>query len=254
MSMQLANFRDLGGIAAKDGRAVLPKRLLRSGEVVGLSAEDKATLTDVYHLRNIIDFRSAAETAEKPDDTLPGVKYIPIDVLRDAAGSAPDEKHLLTMLDSPAAVDAFMEKVYQLLITEKTALAGYRQMLDILLAQREGATLWHCYAGKDRAGVAAAIILHILGVPEGAIMDDYLETNRLRAPINAAVLEQVKKKADLSDAQVQAIGIALNVQAEYLKTSYETAKQAYGSFDRYISEGLGVDAGQKEKLRGMYLG
>lgn len=253
MSMQLANFRDLGGISTEDGRQVLPKRLLRSGEVVGLREEDKAALTDTYHLRNIIDFRSAAERAEKPDDTLPGVHYYAIDVLKDAASQAPDEKHLLTMLDSPAAVDRFMEKVYQLLITEQTALAGYRQMLDILLAQDKGATLWHCYAGKDRAGLGAAIILSILGVSFDGIMADYLETNKLRAPINAAVLEKVKQKAALSDAQIAAIGIALNVQPAYLQTSYDTAKQQYGSFENYIIKGLGVSADMKQALRRLYL-
>lgn len=85
-------------------------------------------------------------------------------------------------------------------------------------------------------------------------MEDYLATNTLRAPINAAVLEQVKQKATLSDAQVEAIGVALNVQPQYLQTSYDTAKQHYGSFDAYITQGLGVDEAMKRELRERYLG
>ena len=250
---KLANFRDLGGIAAADGRTVLPKRLLRSGEVVALADEDKKTLVDVYHLRNIIDFRSASERTQKPDDTLQGVAYYPIDVLEDVASQAPDEKHLLTMLDSPEAVDRFMKQVYAFLITEKSACAGYRQMLDILLQQKEGATLWHCYAGKDRAGLGAAIILTVLGASGEDVMADYLKTNELRASINKAVLEQAKQKGTLGDAQLAAIGIALNVQPEYLETSYHTATQKYGSFKNYLTEGLGVDADMQSNLRNMYL-
>lgn len=251
--LQLANFRDLGNIAAADGRTVMPKRLLRSGEVVALTDSDKEHLLDTYQLRNIIDFRSESERIQKPDDTLPNVAYYPIDVLKDASSQAPDEKHLLTMLDSPAAVDRFMNHVYELLITEESARMGYRQMLDILLAQKTGATLWHCFAGKDRAGLAAAIVLTILGVSDADIMTDYLRTNILRAPINKALLEKAKQKGTLDVEQLNAIEIALNVQPEYLQTAYAAAKKKYGSFKAYVAEGLGVDVALEAELRAMYL-
>ncbi len=252
-TLKLANFRDLGGIAAAGGRAVSPGRLLRSGEVVALAQADKDILVDVYHLRNIIDLRSASERAQKPDDTIQGVAYYPIDVLKDMASKAPDEKHLLTMLDSPAAVDRFMKQVYALLITEESACAGYRHMLDILLRQNEGATLWHCYAGKDRAGLGAAIVLTLLGVSEEDVMADYLKTNELRASINRDILAKARQKATLSDAQLTAIGIALDVQPEYLETSYHTAAQKYGSFKGYLAQALGADAAMQSALQGMYL-
>lgn len=250
---KLANFRDLGGIAAAGGRTVLPGRLLRSGEVVALAQGDEGILVNEYHLRNIVDLRSEAERAKTPDDTLPGVAYYPIDVLKNAASQAPDRKHLLTMMDSPEAVDRFMKQVYVLLITEESARAGYRQLLDILLRQKEGATLWHCFAGKDRAGLAAAIVLTILGASREDVMADYLRTNTLRAAINQALLAQAKEKGSLSGAQLAAIRIALDVQAEYLETSYRTAEERYGSFEGYLTEGLGVDAAMQSELRGLYL-
>lgn len=250
---KLANFRDLGGIAAANGATVLPRRLLRSGEVVAVEEKDKEILVEAYHLRSIIDFRSAAEREKKPDDTIPGVSYYPIDVLKNVASQAPDEKHLLTMLDSPKTVDRFMKQVYALLITEESARAGYRQMLELLLQQEEGATLWHCYAGKDRAGLAAAIVLTALGVSREDVMTDYLATNTLRASINTALLKQAKEKGSLNDEQLAAIKIALDVQPEYLETSYRTAAERYGSFEGYLTEGLHLDTAMRSELQRRYL-
>jgi len=46
--------------------------------------------------------------------------------------------------------------------------------------------LFHCSAGKDRSGVAAALLLDVLGVSREAILRDYLLSNRVRGRIEAA--------------------------------------------------------------------
>ena len=46
-----------------------------------------------------------------------------------------------------------------------------------LLIDEPGGYLFHCTQGKDRTGIAAALILAALEVPEDVIRDDYLQTN-----------------------------------------------------------------------------
>src|SRR5206468_1406882 len=45
------------------------------------------------------------------------------------------------------------------------------------LAEREGPSLLHCFAGKDRTGIAAALLHTLLGVHADDVMADYLLTN-----------------------------------------------------------------------------
>jgi len=51
---------------------------------------------------------------------------------------------------------------------------------DVLtsLAEAEGGVLFHCFAGKDRTGLVAAMILSLAGVPAEHIAADYGETDR----------------------------------------------------------------------------
>ncbi|QPE04210.1 tyrosine-protein phosphatase [Microbacterium schleiferi] len=46
------------------------------------------------------------------------------------------------------------------------------------VAVSEGAVLVHCTAGKDRTGVAIALILEAVGVERAAIVDDYAASER----------------------------------------------------------------------------
>ena len=71
----LPNTRDLGALATKDGRHILPRRLLRSGNLYHMSLQDQDTLLNEYHLSTVVDFRTRMEVLEKPDTVLEGVEY-----------------------------------------------------------------------------------------------------------------------------------------------------------------------------------
>lgn len=58
----LPNTRDLGALATKDGRHILPRRLLRSGNLYHMSLQDQDTLLDEYHLSTVVDFRTRMES------------------------------------------------------------------------------------------------------------------------------------------------------------------------------------------------
>lgn len=249
---KLVNFRDLGGIPGAGGKTVAPRRLLRSGEPVNLPRRESDALAGAYHLANVIDLRSQRETQQHPDDAIPGAQYHHIDILRDAAGDAPDEENLQKVMQRPGAMDEFMLRVYRQMITDAAARAGFAQAVGLVLAQNRGATLFHCYAGKDRTGLLAAILLTLLGARREDIFEDYLKTNIQRKAANQKLLVNLGRQG-VPQPQLEMLKTGLEVKENYLAHAYAVAGKEYGSFAAYIEKGLGIAAVQKEALRAMYL-
>ena len=52
-----------------------------------------------------------------------------------------------------------------------------------LLTSREGSTLIHCAAGKDRTGVCVAVLLRLMGVDRAAVMTEFLLTAAAKKPL-----------------------------------------------------------------------
>lgn len=73
-----------------------------------------------------------------------------------------------------------------------TGAERYRTMLDedrsriaaimTALARAERAVLFHCYGGRDRTGMVAAMLLRLAGVPDAEIVLDYVATDERMAP------------------------------------------------------------------------
>ena len=118
----------------------------------------------------------------------------------------------------------------------------------------EKAVLWHCTAGKDRAGVGALIVEEILGVGRDDIIDDYLATNEyLRGDIEFMIefiKEQAGRSASLSD---RALGYLLSADRDYIEEYYRTINEKYGSFDGFVRAGLKLTSEDIQKLQSMYL-
>lgn len=245
------NFRDLGGKRGFGGKIVKSKKLLRSGQIVGLSSQEKAILLDEYKLKNIIDFRDESEVVRTPDDALVGTKYYHINVMKDTKLKAVNMDNVKDHLH-PSEMRQFMLDVYKEIILNETSHKAYRQFLLLLLEENDGSSLFHCFAGKDRTGIAAAIVLNILGISKEVIMKDYLLTNEQRKVANEQIINDLQKKGFSLEAQ-ESFMIALNVEKEYLQNAFDIASKEYGSFDNYIKEALGFSVDEQEHMRNLYL-
>lgn len=250
MSMKtVVNFRDLGGITTSKGKTVKANRILRSGELVDLANEDKIKLVDNYGLKSIVDFRSSKEIDERPDDSLECTDYYHIDIMKNVEKNASRSSFEDNDQYHP---DKMMNDVYKTIILDDTATQGYRSFIDVLLNQKEGSTIFHCFAGKDRTGLGAAIILTILGASKEDIVSDYLETNVLRKEANNKMLEE-KRNQGATEQELEYFNVFMSVKADYLETAFETANEKYGSFLDYIMNGIGVSKNEIETLQEMYL-
>jgi len=249
----LLNFRDLGGHKAACGRVVRPRRLLRAALPAGLSPQDITKLRE-YDLKYIVDFRTAEEVVASPTDTIDGVAYTHIDIMGDNDAQAANPYYWMELFlkDPPAVVTEFTE-TYRQFATSSHSIAGYAAFLRGCATAAEGATLFHCTAGKDRTGFGAAIILKILGISDDDIFADYLKSQDYIAAVNDYYVNKAKQRG-LSDVQLEQLGKTFGImQTSYLQAAFEALETSFGGFAQYVNEGLGITDEEIATLQDIYL-
>lgn len=250
----LPNTRDLGAIATEDGRHILPRRLLRSGELYHVSANDKHILASEYDLRTVIDLRSEQERKQKPDMILAGVEYYHVPILDEDVSGLCTKEDILHLLDNiPADAEDHVRKQYERICEDQFALKQYARFIDILLRQESGAVLWHCGNGKDRTGIGTAFLLSILGVPEEAVYEDFLRTNRYLAQELCMMQRLVQTWPEADDTMMSKLKVLYQVKEEYLSAAFLTIKKKYGSMDDFFRNVFYLKPKMIEELQKKYL-
>lgn len=250
----LPNTRDLGAIATEDGRHILPRRLLRSGELYHVSANDKHILASEYNLRTVIDLRSGQERKRKPDMILAGVECYHVPILDEDVSGFCTKEDILNFLDKvPADAEDHVKKQYEKICEDQFALKQYARFIDILLRQESGAVLWHCGIGKDRTGIGTAFLLYILGVSEDVICEDFLRTNRYLAQEFLTMQRLAQTWPEADDKFMTKLKVLYQVKEEYLRVVFQTIKKKYGSMDDFFRNVFYLKPKMIEELQKKYL-
>lgn len=245
---QVFNFRDLGGHTTRDGRRVARGRLLRSGHLGRASDADVAILAR-YGLRRVFDFRTASDIELEGADRLPaGATNIQLPMPDPAKGA--DIRRLMT--DHPpeklpeifggGRAEAMMRESAAGLVRERRE--PYAQFLRELARADACPALFHCSAGKDRAGWAGSVVLLSLGVPEEQVVEQYLLSNRAAEEIIAR-----NRHPSASGWSNELFAPLIGVRAEYIESSFAAVRDDWGSFDRYLHEGLGITEAERAGIR-----
>ena len=133
-----------------------------------------------------------------------------------------------------------MQETYRGFVHENAP--RFAEFFRILLA-KDAPLVFHCTAGKDRTGFAAALILLALGVPREVVMRDYLLTNELyRRPAFAE-----------GHAAEEVLAVLWRVQREFLDAALLKVDEDYGGVETYLVDVLGLDAAAQQELSGRYL-
>jgi protein-tyrosine phosphatase len=235
------NFRDVGGYRTLDGRWVRMGQAYRSDQLDRLSDADLAKIASLKPAL-VVDLRTDAERRSGPDRTPPSATPLVADVM---ASFQPDMAAVMR-IKAPQDAIAFMTKANRQFVSGTSALTAYATLLD-RLDGADGVVVYHCTAGKDRTGWASAVLLTMLGAPRENIMADYLASNAYLADKNKATL------ATLPPDRVAAFEPMLTVRPDYLEAAFAEVQTRYGSFDRYLSQGLGLDATALANLRSRFL-
>lgn len=178
------NTRDLGGLQTEDGRTLQTGQIIRSGEIDAIDDAGKAKLDDMG-VSTVVDLRTTREATEHPAEWPEGhgpARYnFPL-----MEQEAQEIEDMRVAIKSGTAMAEDTEALfYEAFATVPQNYApDIRNLFDVLLAQPEGeAVLMHCSGGKDRTGIATALVLSALGVTREDIEADFLMSN-------------VQKKAD----------------------------------------------------------
>ncbi|MBM7617185.1 protein-tyrosine phosphatase [Weissella uvarum] len=212
-----------------------------------MTQDDIDYLVKDKNLKKIFDFRSQNEVQSAPDTDMDGVDYENIDMLASATSNSASIEDMLAHADN---INKSMLQTYEQLVLSKSAQEGYHKFLTEMLENPQP-SIFHCFAGKDRTGFGAALILKILGASDEQIMEDYLETNQMRKKANDQIIEHLK--GDVSEQQLNALKVALNVDKSYLEHANDVINEHYGNFDNYLKEGLGLDDKFVEDFRKEFL-
>ncbi|WP_114241672.1 tyrosine-protein phosphatase [Dyella sp. C9] len=212
------NARDLGGLKGTHG-AVPSDRFIRTADLSRLTDADKATLAK----RGValdIDLRTTDEATKAPDALAndPRFKYVRISLMGDKP---------LDMSHMPGSLGVLYAKALD------EDQAQFKQVFEAMAAQKDGAVLYHCSAGKDRTGMISALLLSLAGVKRDDIVHNYAISAyylkpMMSAPQTAAMLKQNPALAPL-------MGTPPEAMAQFL----DALQKQYGGAQAYLRK-IGV--------------
>lgn len=240
------NFREVAGYLTLDGKRVRGGRVWRSAKLDEMTAADVERVI-ALKIALIADLRQTWERDAAPTPAaLRGTAScmawsIPLSGDESERSSAP--------IDDPLLAEHFVEEFYRSIAYRMSA-----QLSDLYRAIAGGAhpVLIHCSAGKDRTGVAVALLLDLLGVEREAILRDYtltaelLDWHRLASSAALGAGAQGKWLANAS-AAVQAV--MFDARASYLQSALDHIELIHGSTAEFVARELGLGDDIQSALR-----
>lgn len=255
---KLLNTRDLGGLPAENGKIIKSGLLFRSGKLYRLSDKTLCSLKEAG-VGLIIDLRIDPEVNEYPDSIPDGVRYVRLPMLCTATCGITHEKTMFrTMLSESKRIrsefgsgDNYMIEMYKLLLFSEESLSQIRKFFEILL-EEDGGVLWHCSAGKDRAGILAMLVEGVLGADDGVIKADYIASQKFQ------IKKRIWQKVGLWISPIAhrfrtILLVMMNAKELYVSSALDEIKQRYGSITEYCRSAVGLTDGQIQQLKDKYL-
>ena len=237
----ILNFRDLGGYFTNDENQLKWGKIYRSGHLSNSNLFDQEKLKKLG-IRTIIDFRSEKDRKAHPYFiNIPKIN-IPID-----SGDFSDIKDLLIKENfTRSQTILYIQKSYKEIIDNSAE--KYAEMFDVLLDKNNYPILISSHLGKDRTGIAAALLLYALGVPEYTIEEDYLASNKYIDP-----KKTISFSEPLPESLQEAMTALFSANNAYLNNAFDYIKEKYGSIDNYLEKEVRVSKGKMIILRKLML-
>jgi protein-tyrosine phosphatase len=244
------NFRDLGGYVGLDGRTVRWGLVFRSDALHELTERDLQTL-QALDLRAVYDLRRTYERERQPT-VLPasnGHRSIHLVVGDDPdATNAPDTIELILRGELVEADDQYMIDVYGEMLLDGAGTFG--RLLTHLTEDDGLPALFHCAAGKDRTGIAAALLLSVLGVDEETILDDYELSTHYRSNKRIEVL---RPQIEAAGVDVEKVRPFLSARRPVMAATLRHLHEGHGGVEAYLTGPSGMRAETLGELRSLLL-
>lgn len=243
------NFRDIGGYRTRHGSSTRWGKVYRAGVLTYFTDQDHAPLTQLQ-VRAICDLRRAEEREREPtrwpdtatnalsweDGTVtPTIRALSADRPKTAAG----------MFDSMVAL-------YRAL---PTWMAGRIAGMFEAIATGHIPLIVHCAAGKDRTGIAVAVLLRALDVPEETAIEDYLLTNT-SGDFEAFIRSRTQAQLGVTDNHAPLLSmpedmrrVLFSADPAFIQAAFEQIDRELGGIDTYLAKTVGISAQTRERVR-----
>jgi protein-tyrosine phosphatase len=228
-AQNLYNARELGGYPAARGKQVKWGVFFRSADLACLIPADRLLL-EKAGIKSVVDFRNDAERQSAPDSEI-GTVTKTLRLAIDAANMID-----LSRVGEDAAGAVLMEGLNCTMVDQ--ARPQYAAFFRLISESGNTPVLFHCSAGKDRTGLAAALVLSALGAPRETVIADYVLSHTYLEGRYRELIQTTPYLAPL-----------LTVKPSYLEAALDHIDETYGSMEIYLEKELGADL---ERLRELY--
>lgn len=262
----IVNARDLGGYAMQDGRVLRDGMLMRAAHLADATDEDIKWLSKVPVAKNI-DFRKEEEKQGKVDRDIPGATYVELPI--DASGNAMEQasekekkqftgrkkfdvKKVIVLAAFNKKAQAIARDMYPTLLFSPECQQQFARFFRLVLDTDSGAVLYHCTQGKDRTGIASALLLAALGADRETIIADFDATNR----VYEKDVKKYTRRVKLWGGKEEEIGVVkafLGCNTENFIEALDSIDKQYGSIENYLKGHIGLTSEDIRTLRSRYL-
>jgi len=247
------NAREYGGYRTSLG-VIKPKLILRGGELSRLQPGDKIKLLNDYALKVVIDLRSKNEIIRQPDQEIEGVRHIHLDIIGDTFDFNGDPKDMVKKMNEHTP-EELMEELYSAFTTKPAPTDALKHFFKEAIELEEGSMYVHCTAGKDRTGIASALLLYVLGASNELISYDYVLSNHYRKESVEQEIKGINENlhTKMSEKDEMSFRVLNSVHEKFLLLSFVEAEKKYGTIDNYLLHALELTEDKKEILRNKFL-
>ena len=262
----IINARDLGGYTMQDGRKLRDGVLLRAAHLADATDEDLQWLSKLP-VAKVIDFRIEEEKKGKVDRDVPGASYLslPIDASGNAMANATEKekkkfakqkkfdlKKVAVMVAFNKKAQAIARNMYPMMLFDPVCQQPYARFFQQVLETEHGAVLYHCTQGKDRTGVASALLLAALGASREIIVADFDATNRVYEKDVKKYVRRVKFWGG-KEKEIAVVKAIMGCNTDNFIKALDAVDAQYGSLETYLKGPMGLTSEDIQTLRDRYL-
>lgn len=235
------NFRDLGGYFTTEENQLKWGKIYRSGHLSNANLFDQEKLKKLG-VKTIIDFRAKKDREYHPYFMKVQKINIPIE-----NGDFHTNKDIIFDQNfTRSQTILYMQETYQNIV-EKDA-EKFAEMFDVLLDDNNYPVVISSHLGKDRAGLACALLLHVLDVPIYTIEEDYLASNEYIDPAKTITFTR-----PLPESLQESMTALFSANTAYLNSALDYIRETYGSIDNYLEKRVRVSRGKKTIIKNLML-